>query len=310
MTATLSTAEWRALAASGDLVALAKPVKTQPTGEFLVEPKFDGWRLVAIVGGDRTHLYARSGQSLTGKLPAVEAELFERFPAGTVLDGEAVALRVQDGKILNEWSIAQNVLSTAGAHIAAPRITFMVFDLLAHAHIDARALPLRGRRKLLDRIFAAESFQKVQLSPAVVASGEELASYHAAHMAQGFEGTMLKRLDGTYRSGARDWSKLKPQQTREVVVMGFKPGQGGFKGLVGAVEFGEYNAAGKLVYIGRCSGMDMRTRRHMTAHPEEWVGKVIEVAHFDPAKKGGRARSPQFRRIRPDRAPVTIRSGG
>jgi len=133
MTATLSTAEWRALAASGDLVALAKPVKTQPTGEFLVEPKFDGWRLVAIVGGDRTHLYARSGQSLTGKLPAVEAELFERFPAGTVLDGEAVALRVQDGKILNEWSIAQNVLSTAGAHIAAPRITFMVFDLLAHA---------------------------------------------------------------------------------------------------------------------------------------------------------------------------------
>jgi ATP-dependent DNA ligase len=307
---TRTAAEWRQLASKGDFVALAHPSDGPVLdAEYAIEPKFDGWRLVAVVGDEgEVHLYARSGQVLTGRLPHV-AQALEGFPPGTVFDGEAVALVTQpDGGMRSEWNDVQSVLSTVGGHAVAHRITYVLFDLIAHAGIDARRLPYVGRRKLLEQAADKITGTCVVITPAKVAKGAVLLGLHEAHLAAGFEGSVLKPLNSMYVGGKRKWPKWKPQKTREFVIIGFKPGdpKKGWAGLVGAVIFGAYDAAGNLVEVGRCSGFDMRTRLDMTHHPERWTNRVIEVAHFDPAKQGGKKRSPQMKRVRPDRDPKTI----
>jgi bifunctional non-homologous end joining protein LigD len=308
-TATTANALIHSLALSGDLAQNAAAVKKgahvgYPTGHgYWMEPKLDGWRIIANVYENGVHFYSRSGNAYDGKLPKVEAELLANFPPGTWLDGEAVAIRVENGKIINDWGVAQSVLSKLGGHAAADKITYMVFDLIAHRGIDARPLELVDRRVLLERIFEGEDFEAVQLAPIREAQPET----HDAFVAAGYEGTIVKQANRPYASGKREgagWTKIKPSTTIDAVVMGFKPGENGFAGMVGAVIFGQYDDAGNLVERGRCSGMDMRTRESMTKNPDKWLDTVIEVAHMGVMKDG--LRHPQFRRHRLDRKPESV----
>lgn len=286
------------LATSGNLAHNGQKCDGIPThGEWAIEPKFDGWCLFAHVRDGKVGFYSRTGKPYSGKLPLVEAELLEHFPAGTWLAGEAVAIRATaDGSVVNEWSDAQTALTTHGATAAAGRITYMVFDLIAHRGIDARPLPYAKRRKLLEKAFEGKALKRVALTPSFPAT----PGRHEHLVSVGFEGSMLKQTTASYASGKRGHGilKWKVTVTEDVVVMGFKPGENSFEGMVGAVVFGQYKD-GVLVERGRCSGMDMRTRQDMTKHPEKWLGAVIEVRHMGQMKDGWR--HPQMRRRRDDK---------
>lgn len=293
-----------ALAAAGTLAQNAETVKKVPATAAVLEPKLDGWRILAYVQADTVTYFTRSGNSYPAdQLPHVTAELLANFPADTWLDGEAVAIRVEGDKVINEWSTAQSVMTKLGGHAAADKVSLMVFDLIAHAGIDARSLPLAKRRGLLELAFEkADPMEAVTLVPQTEATDENAAAY----VAQGFEGAMVKAINAPYASNGRGkgWSKIKPQTTVEAVVMGYKEGQNGFTGMIGAIVFGQYDDNGELVERGRCSGMDLTTRKKITAQREDYLGAVIEVAHHGAMKN--KLRHPQFRRFRPDKKPEQV----
>lgn len=293
-----------ALAAGGKLAQNADTSQTVPQGGFVLEPKLDGWRIIASIQTDTVTYFTRSGNSHPAdQLPQITEELLANFPAGTWLDAEAVAIRIEGDKVINEWSIAQSVMTTLGGHAAADKITLMVFDLIAHATIDARALPFAKRRGLLELAFAkADEMNSVTL----IAQTEATDGNAAAFVAQGFEGAMVKSLTAPYASNARGkgWHKIKPQTTVEAVVMGYKAGQNGFTGMIGAIVFGQYDEDGELVERGRCSGMDLPTRKDITANQDNYLGSVIEVAHHGAMKT--KLRHPQFRRFRPDKSATQV----
>jgi ATP-dependent DNA ligase len=307
----LAAPDLGAAAAAGKLAQNAEPTKSFPVvnaANEIGEMKYDGWRILAVVRDDHVDFYSRSGKTYNGLLPIIEGELLANCPPGTILDGEVVALTVQDGNIVNEWGTTQSVMTKLGGHAAAAKISYMVFDLIAHAHIDARPLAFEKRRKFLKRIFDGGKFTKVKLTPQV----EPTKEVYAKLLAQGFEGMIVKRLDAPYASDKREgagWRKAKPTTTIEAVVMGFTEGKNGFKGMVGAVVFGQHDEQGNLIERGKCSGMDMRTRLDMTHHPEKWEGKVIELKHEGVnigQTDSGRFRFPRFKRVRPDRAPESV----
>lgn len=269
-------------------------------GAWMLEPKFDGHRLLAYVTESGVHLYTSTGNPQDGKLLEVEAELAQ-LPPGTWIDGEAVALMLDGDMVVHEWNAVQKCLGCSDlvkARARADTITFVAFDLIAHDGIDARSLPFAKRRDLLERIFAAREWSRVMLTPQVAPTEANLAAF----IAQGFEGGVVKALSAPYASGKRGAGqiKLKPQATRDFVVMGYKPGESGFEGLIGSIIFGAYEGE-KLVECGRCSGMDMATRQRLSKHGEDFVGSVIEVAHMGSV--GEHYRHPQFRRMRPDKSP-------
>lgn len=264
------------------------------------EPKMDGWRILAHVAEDGVHLYTRTGNSKDGSLPIIEAELGEQMPVGTWLDGEAVAMTIKDGQVTHDWGTVQSVLGSGTAKAAAQseKITYVIFDLISHGGIDARSLPYGKRRTLLEKLFDKVSLsERIQLSAQV----QPTTANTDALLAQGFEGMVIKRLNAPYASGKRGagWTKIKPSDNLDCIVTGFKDGENGFTGMVGAVVFSAYKD-GTLTEIGRCSGMDMKTRLDMTKNPENWLGKVIEVAHMGQMPTGG-YRHPQFVKRREDK---------
>ena len=255
----------------------ARTVKEAAAGKpAVLEPKLDGWRLLAHVHEDGVDVFSRTAKSYSGRLAAIEQELADNFPAGTWIDGEAVAIRVEGTAIYNDWGVAQSALSSGKATHHADKITFMVFDLLAHGGLDIRALPFIERREALETIFDATNMERVQLNAQFRATEEN----HAALIAQGFEGSVVKHMDAAYASGQRGRGqfKLKATATIDTVIIVFKEGENGFAGLIGAVEFGQVKD-GEMVSRGFCSGMDMRTREKISGDRDGWLGKVIEVQH-------------------------------
>ena len=271
----------------------------------VLEPKLDGWRLIVMVTDAGVRVYTRTGSDLSGALEVIESELAGVFPVGTILDAEAVAFTTNaDGQIVHEWGSVQSALGPAVAgNIAKSRlrakcITLCVFDLLQHGAVDARTLGFGQRRHALETIFAANEFTKVVLVPQLAATEEN----YDALVDAGYEGGMVKWEDAPYGSGKRGagWWKLKATETVDVVIMGWKPGEGGFTGMVGAIEYGQY-VDGVLTPRGRCSGMTLKQRQDFTDNADAYLGTVIEVRHMGVMPTGG-DRHPQFKRIRKDKS--------
>lgn len=267
------------------------PAKVNFDAGWMMEPKYDGWWIAAKIDADKVTLYARSGNVPPGRLPLVEAELLANFPADTWLVGEAVAIRyTADGHVINEWGAAQTALTTHGVSPLHKKVTFMVFDLLAHRGIDARTLGFEGRRKLLEKAFDGKGMTATQLSVCMPASKVT----HKKLVAIGFEGSMFKRQDAPYAAGKRGHgaAKWKHEATEDVVVMGFEAGKD-----VGAVVFGQFKD-GELVKRGTC-----KRKPDLIPTPDlmEWGGKVFELKH-NGAMPSGALRHPSMERIRDDKA--------
>jgi len=133
----------------------AKVVDALPEGpEWQYEPKWDGFRCIAVRDGQGVRLFAKSGKLLGRYFPEIVA-LVEALPAARfILDGELVIVR--------HGAIAFDALQMR-LHPAASRVRrlaaetpacYVVFDLLA---LEDGALvddPLRERRARLESFVA------------------------------------------------------------------------------------------------------------------------------------------------------------
>jgi bifunctional non-homologous end joining protein LigD len=141
---------------------------------------------------------------------------------------------------------------------------------------------------------------------------------------RGWEGVIAKRRDSLYLPGKRGtaWIKAKNWLTQEVVVAGYRPGQGVRSGTFGALLLGVYEGD-DLVFVGRVgSGFDDRTlttlteslqrlRRRTSPFAEHiptadargavWVTpRLVGEVRFQSWTDGGRLRHPIWRGLRDD----------
>lgn len=282
---------------------VGKPSDMDLTG-LTMEPKLDGFRLlVEIDQSPKTGIpvvtpYTRTGNPQTGKLPYIETAL-SALPPGTWLDGELV---YYDDKGFPVWGEVQSCMgSTAGDPTG--KLTYVVFDILAFNGIDVRPLPLSERRVALRQVLeSVDCYSMFSDTPVMIGEqAQATLEWHEALIGQGMEGTIVKDPTKPYASGKRGhgWTKFKATDEMDVVIMGFKPGENSFTGMVGALIFGQYKD-GVLTERGRCSGMDMKMRQWFTDNQVESIGMVISVAYM--GIMGDTLRHPQWKRNRIDKS--------
>src|SRR2546429_6649788 len=115
-------------------------VSKLPEGlEWIWEIKLDGYRALAVKSGTDVTLFSRRRKSLNRQFPHIVEALVD-LPAGTVVDGEVVAM---DESGRPNFNLLQNF----GAE--ASRIQYYVFDLLCWKGRDLTRVPLIERRGLL-----------------------------------------------------------------------------------------------------------------------------------------------------------------
>src|SRR5688572_8096854 len=75
---------------------LAKLVDTLPTGDFLFEPKWDGFRAIVFRSEGDVYIQSRDLRPLDRYFPELHDVLIARLPPESVVDGEIV-IATSDG---------------------------------------------------------------------------------------------------------------------------------------------------------------------------------------------------------------------
>jgi len=300
---------------------LALPRKELPIEQgWAYEPKYDGFRALAFVDGERLYLQSRNGRPLARYFPEL------RFPPGRyILDGELVIVDSDDRE---EFDALQNRIHPAQSRIellaAETPAVLRAFDVLV---CDGRKLltqPFAARREALARWLAgADDPGSVKLTPLV---GEPA---DAEPWLTGGEGVIAKRLDAPYRPGERKGMvKVKRLRTADCVVVGWRPGKE--EGTVGSLILGLYDD-GELRVVGHTSGLRAKEKRDLrgklapyetgergSADPSRWAHDrelewvslrpelVIEVA-FDHVSANRIRHGAKILRWREDKDPADCR---
>ena len=220
------------------------------------EWKWDGMRAQIVRRGADTTIWSRGEEPINDAFPDVVAAA-AALPAGSVLDGELLAIR--DGRLLGFAALSRR----AGRKRVTTRILadvpcgFVAYDLLEHEGQDLRGAALEDRRRLLERLvprpFAAAG-PGLWISPLVEAEGwAGLAALRATARDRGVEGLMLKRLSSSYGVGRTrgDWWKWKIEPLEiDAVLLYAQAGHGRRAGLHSDYTLGVWHE-GRLVTVAK-----------------------------------------------------------
>ncbi|MFG2987938.1 ATP-dependent DNA ligase [Streptomyces sp. NPDC048257] len=223
-------------------------------GPCAVEEKLDGIRVQVHREGDDVRVYTRSLDEITARLPEV-AELARSLPGERfILDGEVIG-RAADGRPVPFQEIASRVGSRID--VEAARRTLPVvpcfFDILVAGEDVLLDRPVRERYEALAAL-VPESARVRRL--AVEDPGEQQAEaegFWAETLRRGHEGVVVKGLDSAYAAGrrGRNWLKVKPVHTLDLVVLAAEWGHGRRTGLLSNLHLGARTADGTYAMLGK-----------------------------------------------------------
>jgi bifunctional non-homologous end joining protein LigD len=233
---------------------LATLAKTPPSGdEWLVEAKFDGYRMLARISGGKARLITRNGHDWTDKLGTLARAVEGLGLDEGWLDGEMVVLNNRGGQ---DFNALQNAID----HAKSDGITYFLFDAPWLAGYDLRAVPLVERRAVLKTVLDRKPNERLRFSADFPSTPAEMLK---AACAMKFEGVIAKRRDAHYTSTRSDtWVKLKCVLRQEFVIGGYTD-RSDSRHEVGNLLLGVYED-GKLRYAGAVgTGWTLATAREL-----------------------------------------------
>ena len=281
---------------------------------YAFEGKFDGYRLLVEIDEGRLFLHSRNSIDVTDQYPQLQPLATALADHQVILDGEVVAL---DASGVPNFSQMQN-------RARATRIEFWAFDILALDGHSLLQMKYRDRRRLLETFAAGTDL----VVPALLdGDGPQALAASRKHK---WEGVVAKKWDSTYQPGRRSaaWIKDKNWNTQEVVIGGWRAGEGGRSSGIGALLCGIPDAGG-LRFIGRVgtgfTEKDLAKVKALLAplhtgespfHPAlprpEARGvtyvrpEIVGEVRYGEMTSDGRLRHASWRGLRPDRAPADV----
>jgi ATP-dependent DNA ligase len=281
---------------------LAKAIPEIPDaaeGEYLFEPKWDGFRCIVFRDGDEVELGSRNEKPLTRYFPELIEPLRAALPERCVVDGEVV---VVGDSGLDFDALQQRI------HPAESRVNrlaeetpahFVAFDLLA---LDDRSLlevPFAERRAELERVLDGAE-PSVHLTPST-ADRSVAQDWFVRFEGAGLDGVIAKPSAGPYVQDKRVQFKIKHLRTADCVVAGYrthKDGEG-----VGSLLLGIYDDDGRLHHMGVASSFSAARRKELvdelrpyeaedlSDHPwGEWATAEAHAADSHGRMPGGQSR--------------------
>ena len=248
--------------ASPVLPMLAKRVDAIPaTGDWIFEPKWDGFRALIFRDGDDLLIQSRDAKPLDRYFPELRAPLLAQLPAHCVLDGEIV---IAGPRGLDFDALTQRI------HPAASRVkmlsettpaSIVFFDLLAVDEDDLRDDPFHVRRSRLEHLLA-DVRSPLHLTPATP-DRSRAEDWFGRFEGAGLDGVIAKGSATPYTSDKRTMLKIKHERDCDCVVAGFRWHKRGENTLIGSLLLGLYDDAGKLQHVGTCASFTEVKRREL-----------------------------------------------
>jgi ATP-dependent DNA ligase len=260
---------------------LARLARELPLGDYLYEPKWDGFRCIAFSAGREVVLQSRNGRPLTRYFPELTQAL-SALDRPVVIDGEIVSATADFSALMNRIHPAASRVGQLSADTPA---RLVAFDLLAVDGGDLREAPFGERRSALEAVLA-DPPPGLALTPATrdVARARPWLELRGEG---GIDGVVAKLRSGTYQPGRRALVKIKAEHTVDCVVAGFRAADDP-EPAVASLLLGLYDH-GQLRHVGVSSHFTDARRRDLA---RELLPLVVPLPGHPWERGFGLGRSP------------------
>jgi ATP-dependent DNA ligase len=275
---------------------LAKLAAAIPAGgDWLYEPKWDGFRALVFKDGDRLYVQSRDLKPLDRYFPDLGAPLREQLPERCVLDGEIVI--ATDGVL--DFERLQLRLHPAKSRVemlaSETPASFVAFDILALGDEDLRETPQEQRRGVLERVLAGAK-PPIHVTP-MTRDRAVAEDWFRRFEGAGLDGVVAKPASCLYVPGKRLMTKIKHARTADCVVAGFRWYKEGKGELVGSLLLGLYDEEKVLHHVGITAAFTREVRAKLAkeleplregareSHPwKEWASFQSEAQRMPGAQ--------------------------
>lgn len=269
-----------AYAIENDVTDLGSP------DEWQAEWKWDGIRSQIIKRDGEIFIWTRGEELVTDKYP--EFQILENVEANNfVIDGELLVW--SDGKIRSFGDLQKRIgrKKVGKKMLNDYPVVVYAYDLLEYDGEDIREKSLTERRELLLNLVGQlkkDVGDVIHLSEEVsFADWEELTELRKESRSRSAEGFMIKRKDGTYKSGRRrgEWWKWKVDPyTVDAVMLYAQRGHGRRSNLFTDFTFAVWKNDETLVPFAKAySGLTDKEFNEVT----RWVNKNT-IERFGPVR--------------------------
>jgi ATP-dependent DNA ligase len=245
---------------------LAKLSRELPEGDYLYEPKWDGFRCVVFRDGADVILGSRNERPLTRYFPDVVDAVLSQLPDRCVVDAEVV-IAGPDG--LDFDCLSQRI------HPADSRVrmlaretpaSLVAFDILAAGDTDLRETPFAERRQVLEKALAGAE-PPVHLTP-ITSDANVARRWFERFEGAGLDGVVAKAASLPYQPGQRVMLKVKHERSGDFVVAGFRWYQAN-RSVVGSLMLGLYEGDA-LQHVGVIGSFPADQRRSLVDELEPY----------------------------------------
>jgi len=226
---------------------LAKPVDAIPDGDYIFEPKWDGFRSIVFRDGDEVEIGSRNERPMTRYFPELVAAIKAELPERCVIDGEIVVPDAAGVRL--DFDALQLRIHPAASRVqllaAQTPGHFMAFDLLALGEAA------------LERVLATAG-PPIHLTPTTT-DREVATGWFSQFEGAGLDGLIAKPAKGIYEPDKRVMKKVKHERTADCVVAGYRIHKSG-EDRIGSLLLGLYKDDGKLASVGVVGALPMERR--------------------------------------------------
>ena len=253
--------------------------------KVFIQPKLDGVRCIFTKDG----AYSRTGKEFKN-LAHVKYDLtdyFRKHP-NSVLDGELYnhALKNDFEKIIS--LVRKQKPTDQDARDAENLVQYHVYDTIAEG------VNYEDRFNWLTRYLPIAASMTL-IKNTVVESQDEAKMLHDVHLAQGYEGSML-RLNKPYeQKRSYNLQKFKDFSDTEATIVGYEAGKGKFTGLIGKFFMQDDDGNEFGCPIGK--GYNYADRKVILDNIHDYIGQRATFTYFQRTQAGS-YRHPLFKTLR------------
>jgi len=232
-------------------------------GTCAIEPKYDGFRLQIHYKKNtgEVRLYSRNLEDVSYMYPDVVMGVQQEITAEEVIfEGEAIGYNPKTKQFLPFQETVQRKRKYDIEEKAKEiPLKLFVFELLYYNGSSYINEPFTKRRVVLEKIISSkndpEKYTTILAPHELLSDATIIEKIFDDAVAEGLEGIIAKKLDGTYKPGARGWNWIKFKRsysskihdTVDCLVMGYDTGKGKRTGFgIGAFLVGVYDEKGEV----------------------------------------------------------------
>lgn len=295
---------WKDLIPTYDVMLAGKEPKHLQFPNVVVQTKFDGVRCLVTHTADGSIILSTRNGSTISCLESIHDEFQQFIGVGETWDGELVCYDKDEQPLPRKVSngIANKAIRGTIDEKEIELLRFAPWDIVDVTQTLTYEKRLQALYIAIYRVRNAKGLKRIIPVPSMkVETLAEVEHLFEEALARGEEGVIAKNLYGLWEpKRSKNLCKFKAEETADLVVVDWEPGQGKYEGQLGALVC--ESSDGKIrVNVG--SGFNDEQRRYITK--DNAVDRIVEIKYNAKiTKKDGGVDSlylPRFLQFRVDK---------